>query len=355
MGMTDLNDTIVDAVTRARDERKPLYIRGGDSKRQLLGRDCQAEPLDMSAHRGIIDYQPGELVVTARAGTPLADIHELLAQHRQMLPFEPPLLGGRATLGGTLACNISGPGRPWYGSIRDMVLGVRLVNGEAQLLKFGGQVMKNVAGYDVSRLQAGALGTLGVISEVSLKVLPLPEHSTTLVYAMDATQALEVMNRRAREPRPLSGAFWLDGRLYLRISGAASAVEQTASDWGGERSQQAEDIWSQLREMSLPFFRGDEALWRLSLNSAAPTTTPPEATLIDWGGAQRWLSGDADFTRLQRSAATAGGHASLFRGGDRNGEVRQALEPVQQGLQQRLKKAFDPHGIFNPGRLYSWL
>ena len=353
--MTDLNDTIVDAVARARDDRKPLYIRGGDSKRHLLGRDCQAEPLDISGHRGIIDYQPGELVVTARAGTPLADIRELLAQHQQMLPFEPPLFGGRATIGGTLACNLSGPGRPWYGSIRDMVLGVRLINGQAQLLKFGGQVMKNVAGYDVSRLQAGALGTLGVISEVSLKVLPMPEHSTTLVYALDASQALELMNRRAREPRPLSGAFWLDGQLYLRISGAASAVQQTASDWGGERSQQAEETWSQLREMSLPFFQDKGSLWRVSINSVAPLSTPPEATLIDWAGAQRWLSGEADFTRLQESVAAAGGHACLFRGGDRSGEVRQTLDPVQQCLQQRLKKAFDPHGIFNPGRLYSWM
>lgn len=353
--MTDRTRDIVDAVTAALQQREPLYIQGGNSKRDWLGRACNATPLDVSGHRGIVDYQPAELVLRARAGTRLEEICNILAREGQMLPFEPPVLAGAATLGGTLACNLSGPGRPWQGSIRDAVLGVKLVNGNAELLNFGGQVMKNVAGYDVSRLQAGAMGTLGVLCEVSLKVLPQPERSTTLAYETTAAQALATMNRRAGEAGPLTGACWHDGLLYLRLAGAATAVQQTALDWGGQALPQEQEPWEQLRELSGAFFATGQPLWRLSLGSTAPLQTGPGATLIDWGGAQRWLRGAADFRQLQEIAAAAGGHACLFRGGDRKGEVRQALPPTQRQLQSRLKRAFDPHGIFNPGRLYSWL
>ena len=202
----------------------PVYIRGGDSKREVVGRSCDAPDLDVSGHSGIIDYQPDELVISARAGTPLAELDAALAEHGQALPFEPPRLGGRATLGGTLACNLSGPGRPWLGSVRDAVLGLQLINGQAQVLEFGGKVMKNVAGYDVSRLQAGALGTLGVITEIHVKVLPQAEASLTLAYEMDAPQARETMCSRAAQPKPLTGAAWVDGRLFLRLAGAQSAV-----------------------------------------------------------------------------------------------------------------------------------
>ena len=276
-----------------------------------------------------------------------------LAQEQQMLAFEPPLFAGKATLGGTLACNLSGPERPWSGSIRDMLLGVQLVNGKAEVLNFGGRVMKNVAGYDVSRLQAGALGTLGIISEISLKVMPQPEYSLTLVYEMSAEDALATMNQRATESRPLNAAFWAAGQLYLRIAGAASAVSHTAILWGGEQHSEPDSLWAQLREMSLPFFAGDEPLWRLSLGSTTPLAPGFGDTLIDWGGAQRWLRGEQDLAALQ--ASTAGGHASLIRGGDRNGELRVQPGGAGQRLHQRLKHSFDPLGIINPGRLYSWL
>ncbi|MDH5172483.1 MAG: glycolate oxidase subunit GlcE [Gammaproteobacteria bacterium] len=353
--MTDRSRDIAAIISEAAARRQPLYINGGGSKRRLLGRDCEAQALEISGHTGITDYQPSELVLTARAGTPLAEIVAALGQEGQVLPFEPPLFDNRATLGGTVACNMSGPARPWAGSARDMVLGVQLVDGRGQLLNFGGQVMKNVAGYDVSRLQAGALGTLGVLSEVSLKVLPGPEHSATLVYEMDAAAAIDTMNRRAGQPSPLSGACWLDGRLYLRLSGAATAVAHTAASWGGEPLAAGSDFWRDLREMALPFFSGEEALWRLSVKSSAAPFAVAGPTLVDWGGAQRWLRGPLDPVELQRSAVQAGGNATLFRGGNRGAEVRPAPDAVTRRLHDRLKQAFDPQHILNPGRLYGGL
>jgi glycolate oxidase FAD binding subunit len=353
--MTDRSGELAAAVAEAAARQQALYISGGGSKRELLGRDCEAPVLDVSGHRGITEYQPSELVLTARAGTPLEEILAALEQERQTLAFEPPLLGGRATLGGTVACNMSGPARPWAGSARDLVLGVTLIDGRGQLLRFGGQVMKNVAGYDISRLQAGAQGTLGVLSDISLKVMPRAEHSLTLVYEMDADAAIDCMNRRAGEAAPLSGACWLDGKLLLRLSGTEAAVEHTATAWGGARLADGTDFWRDLRELRLPFFAGPEPLWRLSLRSTASNIDKAWPTVIDWGGAQRWLRGDWRLEHLQHAAASAGGNASLFGGGDRKGEVRPTPDSVSLRLQQRLKQAFDPRGILNPGRLYGWL
>ena len=342
--MTDCLETLTDAVIQAQAEQSPLRIHGGDSKRDIIGRNSPAgTPLDISIYQGISDYQPDELVLSARAGTPIGELEQTLDQQGQMLPFEPQSFDGRATLGGTLACNLSGPGRPWLGSVRDAVLGVQLINGRGQLLEFGGKVMKNVAGYDVSRLQAGALGTLGVITEIHLKVLPRPERSLTLAYEMDATSALSVMAKRAREAKPLSAACWVHGTLYLRLSGAESAVAHTARTWGGEQAESV--IWQQLRDHSHPFFSGDAPLWRLSTDVHTP---PQSEECIDWAGNQRWL-------RQKPESVAALSHLSLYAGGDRSAEVRPALDPVQQKLQLRLKQAMDPAGILNPGRLYSWM
>lgn len=284
---------IIDALQHARARRGAVYISGGASKRHLLGRDCGADALDVSGHRGILDYQPAELVLTARAGTPLADIIDALDEHRQILPFEPPTFGRRATLGGTLACNLNGPARPWGGSIRDAVLGLQLINGRCERLTFGGKVMKNVAGFDVSRLQAGALGTLGVLSEVTIKVLPRPQETLTLRYSMAADSAVQVMNQRAGEPKPLSGALWVDGHLYLRLAGASRAVRSAAAQWGGEVLSDDGGVWEALREMTLPYFAGTAPLWRLSMQSSAPADERLGPILIDWGGAQRWEIGRA--------------------------------------------------------------
>lgn len=353
--VTDKSGELVDAVNQARGQGQAVYIRAGDSKRHLCGRDCDAAELDISAHRGIVDYQPGELILTALCATPLVEIQAALAQQQQMLAFEPPLFGGKATLGGTLACNLSGPARPWSGSVRDMVLGVQLINGKGELLNFGGRVMKNVAGYDVSRLQAGALGTLGLMTRITLKVMPRHEHSLTLCYELDAVQALELMHRRAGQPRPLNGACWLDGKLYLRLSGAATAVDETARLWGGDSIAADSEIWTQLREFALPYFTDELPLWRFSINSSSPAPRELPDQLIDWGGAQRWVRGDHDPAQLQTIAREAGGHVALFAGGDRRGEVRPPPPALEQKLHQRLKHAFDPEGVFNPGRLYSWM
>jgi glycolate oxidase FAD binding subunit len=346
---TDLTDSLREAVAAAYASGSPLRVRGGGSK-DFYGRRATGHPLAVAGHRGILAYEPSELVVTARAGTRLADIESALAEHRQMLPFDPPRFGHPATLGGTVACGLSGPRRPYAGAARDFVLGVRIINGQAEVLRFGGQVMKNVAGYDVSRLMAGALGTLGVLLEVSVKVLPVPAAEVTLVQEMDDGSAITTMNRLAGRPLPLSAACHLEGRLYLRLSGSLSGVRAACETLGGE--EVPKDFWVGLREHDLPFFAGEAALWRLSVPPAAPPLDLPGAWILDWGGAQRWLRSGADTATVRAATAAAGGHATLFRGGDRDGEVFHPLSPPVAELHRRLKAAFDPKRILNPGRLY---
>ncbi|MEJ2445587.1 MAG: glycolate oxidase subunit GlcE [Exilibacterium sp.] len=353
--MGDLTQDLIEQVNTAIAAASALTIAGGNSKR-FIGRETQADTtVDISGHSGIVSYEPVELVLTARAGTRIREIQDTLAENGQVLAFEPPQLHDRATLGGTLACNLSGPARPWSGSVRDAVLGTRLINGRGEHLRFGGQVMKNVAGYDASRAQAGALGTLGVITEISLKVMPKPAAGLTLVQEMSAADALLRMNKLAAQPRPLTGACWHDGKLYLRLAGTSTAVKSTVRSWGGSLLEADENFWQSLREYQHPFFAGTDSLWRFSINSTAPHWRENDDWLIDWGGSQRWLRGDFDFTGLQTEARQANGQVSLFRGGNRSGEVYQEVAPTIRLLHQRLKKAFDPQGIFNPGRLYSWM
>ncbi|AEY00169.1 glycolate oxidase FAD binding subunit [Oceanimonas sp. GK1] len=352
--MTDLTSSLLEQVQQARADGTPLQIIGGNSK-AFMGRPPAGEPLSLSGHSGIVSYQPVELVLTARAGTSVAEVQATLAERGQMLACDPPLFDGRATLGGTLACHLSGPGRPWSGSIRDQLLGLRLINGRGEHLRFGGQVMKNVAGYDVSRLQAGAMGTLGVITELSLKVMPVPDCTLTLVRELDAAAALTEMNRLAGQPRPLTAACWLDNRLYLRLSGAASAVQGTTHVWPGEVLEDGDAFWRDLREQRLAYFDGNAPLWRFSVKSTAAHALPDAPWLLDWGGSQRWLRGEFDQPELEALAEAAGGQVALYRGGDRNGEVLHTLPAPMQALQRRLKAALDPDGLFNPGRLYGWL
>ena len=356
--MADISKQLQEQILSARETGRKLNIVGGGSK-AFMGRssDVDATELNVREHSGIVDYHPVELVLTARAGTPLREIEATLAEQGQMLHFEPPHFGDTdaSTIGGTLACNLSGPARPWAGSVRDQVLGVRLINGKGEHLKFGGQVMKNVAGYDVSRLQAGALGTLGVLTEISLKVMPQPAASLTLVGERALAEAVPYMNARAAEPRPISAACWLDGKVYLRLSGARSAVEATADKWDGEVLADADSFWRQLRDQQLGFFAGDDPLWRFSIGSTADLTSLDGAWLVDWAGAQRWYRGPGEKAQLEQIARDAGGQVSLFRGGDRSGEVMHHQPAALAGLQKRLKQAFDPDSLFNPGRLFSWL
>lgn len=356
--MPDISHELQEQVLTACSEQQRLSISGGGSKAFMGRLVSDARPLPVSGHSGIISYQPVELVLRARAGTPLAEINAALDEHNQMLSFEPPLFDGKATIGGTLATNQSGPGRPWGGSVRDNVLGTGLINGKGEMLNFGGQVMKNVAGFDASRLQAGAMGSLGVITDVSLKVLPRPACSVTLVQEIVADEVVEYMNRRAAEPQPLNAACWLDGHLYLRLAGAESAVSATVKKWQNRGGYLLEDdavFWQQIRDQRHTFFAGERPLWRFSVGSASEHCSLPGDWLLDWGGAQRWYRGEAEAAELQQLAENMGGQVSLYRGGDRRGEVMHPQNAVLQTLQQRLRHAFDPHGVFAGDRLYSWL
>lgn len=351
MNDTDRSAELSEAVRRAAAARTPLRIVGGDSKR-FYGRARAGEALPLAGHSGIVNYAASELVITARAGTSLAELQQVLAQERQMLAFEPPHFGAQATLGGTIACGFSGPRRPFAGSARDFVLGVRCLNGVGESLRFGGEVIKNVAGYDVSRLMVGALGTLGVLLEVSLKVMPLPARELTLTQECDAATAIARMNAYASKPLPLSGACHDGTRLYLRLSGSEAGVQSARKTLGGDLLADDAQFWLALREQRHAFFAGDSPLWRLAVAPATPMLAVRGEWFLDWGGAQRWLRSNADATTVRAQAEAAGGHATLFRGGDRAGEVFHPLAPAVHGLHRALKHAFDPHGIFNPQRLY---
>jgi glycolate oxidase FAD binding subunit len=331
-----------------------LNIVGGGSK-AFYGRPSQGERLDVGGHRGIVHYEPTELVLTARAGTPLAEIEAALAQQGQMLAFEPPHFGPSATLGGTIACGLSGPRRLWAGSARDCVLGTRIVNGRGEVLRFGGEVMKNVAGFDLSRLMVGALGTLGVLLEVSLKVLPRPDTELTQVFEMSEVDALNTANRWAGRCWPLSAACHDGERLYVRLSGAEAAVRESARTLGGEPLVGADRFWDDLREQRLTFFAGAENLWRLSVAPTSPRPDLPGRWFIDWGGAQRWLNSAVPADAVFEAARALGGHATLFRARDPAGHRFQPLSERLRALHIRLKRAFDPEGILNPGRLYEAL
>jgi glycolate oxidase FAD binding subunit len=347
----DASAELEERMLRAAAEGTPLDIVGGGSK-SFLGRITQSEPFEVRAHRGVVAYEPTELVLTARAGTALTEIEALLAANGQMLAFEPPHFGAGATLGGTLACALSGPRRPYAGAVRDFVLGIKVLSGEGRSLSFGGQVMKNVAGYDVSRLMVGAMGTLGVLLEVSVKVLPLPAKTTTLGFTLDAAAAIEQMNAWAAKPLPLSGAYHDKNRLYIRLSGTPGGVAQAVERLGGDVEEDA-GRWHALREQELEHFDTEAALWRLSVPPATLPLTLAGETLMDWGGALRWLKSEAPGEEIRAAAAKVGGHATLFRNGDRRAEVYHPLPRPLLELHQRLKASFDPKGILNRGRMYA--
>ncbi len=353
---------LVDRIRAAASQGTPLRIRGGGSK-DFYGESLQGELLETAGLRGIVNYEPSELVVTVRAGTPLAELEALLAQSGQCLPFEPPHFGPGATVGGMVATGLSGPARASVGAVRDYVLGVNLVNGRGEELIFGGQVMKNVAGYDVSRLVTGTLGTLGLITEVSLKVLPVPPGEATLRFEASQQEALKRLNAWGGQPLPLNASCWVEedglGGLYLRLRGAVAAVEAACRSLGGERLEAAGAAaqWKALREQATPWFQAgaDHELWRLSVPQTAPVLDLPEAPLVEWHGAQRWVRiSPANAQRVRQAALQAGGHATLFRTqrSDASGRMT-PLAPAIATIHERLKQQFDPAGIFNRGRLYA--
>ena len=349
-------DALRDEVRAAASEGRRLRIRGSGSK-DFYGGPLEGDVLDARGLTGIVMYAPTELVVTARAGTALAEIEDELARHGQMLAFEPPRHGPGATLGGVVACGFSGPRRAAAGAARDFVLGVRVVDGTGEALAFGGQVIKNVAGFDVSRLMAGALGTLGVLTEISLKCVPRPRVERTLAIDCDAAEAIRLCNEWGARPLPISATCHVAGRLWVRLSGAGPAVAAAAAEVGGVEADDAAP-WQALRDQTHPFFApavaGAAPLWRLSVRSTAACEDLGGDMLVEWGGALRWLAprAPADPPRLRAWAAAQGGHATLYRAQDKTPGVFQPLAPPILALHEKLKRVFDPHGILNRGRLH---
>jgi glycolate oxidase FAD binding subunit len=362
---------LIEQVQAARTARTPLRIRGGDTK-AFLGEPVQGQPLDTRDWSGIVSHEPTELVITVRAGTPLAEVEAALADKGQHLPFDPPHFGEGATIGGVVAAGLAGPARATVGGVRDFVLGAQFIDGKGDWLTFGGQVMKNVAGYDISRALAGSLGTLGVITHLSLKVLPVAPAEATLVFKLGQHDALEQLHRWGGQPLPLNASCWVKDEtaadqpelLFVRLRGAVAAVEaaceRMAREAGGQcmDNAQAGPDWAACRDQNLPFFTApspDLCLWRLSLPQTAPVLDLPFAQLIEWQGAQRWLWAPAlAASQIRAAAASVQGHATLFRAGaDGAPGVRRfdAESPALQAITKRLREAFDPHGIFNPGRM----
>ncbi|MFG6412847.1 glycolate oxidase subunit GlcE [Roseateles sp. DC23W] len=349
-----------DLQAQIRDARTPLRITGHGSK-DFYGEAPQGEPLSTLALNGITAYEPSELYVSVLAGTPLADLEGALAQQRQRLAFEPPRFNGRGTVGGMVSAGLSGPTRAALGSVRDHLLGAVLINGQGELLSFGGTVMKNVAGFDVSRVLAGAMGQLGLITEVTLKVLPLPAATATLRFDLDQGAALTALNRWGGEPLPIEASAWWDGALVLRLAGAVAAVESACAKLGGDviPADLAAGFWTGLRDHADEFFIGAERavavgarLWRLSLPSTAPALKLRGEQLIEWGGAQRWVVTPMEPGALRDAVSAVGGHATLFRAKDKSPGVFAPLSPPLAMIHKRLRAAFDPHRVFNPGRLY---
>ena len=349
-------------IDQVRSTHKPLNIQGGNTK-HFYGEISHGEALDMRPLNGISSYEPSELVVTVRAGTRLAELETQLAEKGQCLPFEPPRFGD-GTVGGMVAAGLSGPSRASVGCVRDYVLGTTVLNGQGEVLSFGGQVIKNVAGYDVSRVMAGSLGVLGVICEVSLKVLPIATATATRVFAMDEATALTQVNAWAGQPLPINASAWHHGQLHLRLAGAQAAVTAACAHLGGTpvEPEIAASWWDSVRDHQHAFFHLDskhlakgEHLWRLSVPATTPTLDLPGTQFIEWGGAQRWLRGQATVKQVRAAAAKAGGHATLFRGAAPRTEVFTPLSAPLLRIHKGLKTAFDPRGIFNPGRLYPGL
>lgn len=347
---------LIEKIQHAAAHQETLEIRGSGSK-AFYGGEPRGARLDVSAHRGIVEYAPTELVLTARAGTPLSEIEALLGAQNQMLAFEPPHFGTGATLGGCIASGLSGPRRPYSGSVRDFVLGVNMLDGRGQQLKFGGQVMKNVAGYDVSRLMTASLGTLGVLLDVSLKVLPRPAATLSLHFECDQQNGIKRVNDWAGQALPLSASCWQDEVLTIRLEGTQRALHSARNKLGGELLADDATFWRDIREQRTDFFKSSLPLWRLSVPSTAAAlklkgTQQSAPQLIEWGGALRWLLSAASADTIRHAASTAGGQATLFRGTDKHGGVFHPLPPALLAIQRRIKNNFDPHGIFNPCRLF---
>ena len=348
----DSQDFLIEQVQQALSDNEPLNITGGNSK-SFYGRTVKGKPLELGQYQGVVSYEPSELVITVKAGTKISKIESLLAEHNQMLGFEPAYCNEHSTIGGVVASGLAGARRPYAGAVRDFILGVKIINGRAEALNFGGQVMKNVAGFDHSRLMAGSLGTLAVILEVSLRVLPRPKLETTIkLDCPDPRDAILLFNQLAGKPYPLSAAAWVNSRILLRFSGTEVGVNSAIEQINGQSESIDNRCWTDLNQHQADDFKTVDVLYRASVVPACPVFSDPTRQIIDWGGAQRWMFDLKDIDTVRETIQAYGGSLMVFRGGDRSDQVFQQPDPVTMRLYKNIKQAFDPKHIFNPGRMY---
>ncbi len=351
----DLTQEICSQVNDAFQQNKKLKICAGNSK-HFYGKTIEAETLSIAEHSGIIEYEPSELYITARSGTTLKEIESILHAENQMIPCEPPHFGANATLGGMVASGLSGPRRATAGALRDCILGAEIINGKGEYLKFGGKVMKNVAGYDVSRLMCGAMGTLGVLMSITLRLVPKPEMEQTIVVTCNANNAIQKMNAWANTPMPISGNYYDGNALHIRLSGSSSAIRACTEKIVGERVESSEIFWSNVKEQATEFFLTDNPIWRISV---PPTTSPlniHSPYVMEWNGGLRWYAAAEDTDNIRDQTQQAGGHATLFRRASINDSTfKDVFHPLPQttfNLHKKLKQVFDPANILNPGKMY---
>lgn len=354
----DASDALLEQVKNAFDRQQALHITAGNSK-AFYGNKVNGEKLNLLAHRGIIEYQPSELVVTVRSGTRLSELEAELSANNQKLAFEPPQHAADTSIGGVIACGLSGPGRAAYGAARDFVLGATVINGKAEKLRFGGQVMKNVAGYDASRLMVGAQGTLGILLDVSIKVLPVNETEISLKLNTKLNNAIKHIQQWIKQGLHITASCYLNDTLYLRLGSTHSAVKQSVATIRQQFHSEEIDnnFWLSIKNQTHEFFADSERLWRCSHQPATKFYDNTESQLVEWNGALRWINSDIE---LRAIAQHHNGHATRYplnnsAGNDNKQKTNifQPLQPASLKIHRRLKQAFDPENILNPGRLYS--
>ncbi len=344
-------------VKTALAEKTPLRICAGNSKECYGNKIKTNHDIDIKPYSGIIHYEPTELCITVRAGTRLAELEAELSKHQQILPFEPPFFTQNATIGGTVATGLSGPRRPYSGAVRDAILGVTIIDGQGEIVRFGGQVMKNVAGYDVSRLMTGAQGTLGILLDISLRLIPKPEHNITYQLPHSQQEALEYFTNTRRSSLPITASCHHKLQTYIRLSGSEKQLDELVKTYDIQTMEDGDDFWRDVRDQQHDFFqRNDKPLWRISCAPAAPLTQQVDIrTMLEWNGAIRWITSNMPANIIQNIAQKAAGEAILFRGHVAGISTFKKPEPTLFKLHQRLKRQLDPKGIFNPNRLYEGL
>ena len=353
MSNSELIQTLCASIQQANNSQQALQIQGGGSKR-FYGNQISAKFLDVSDNIGIIEYEPSELFITARNGTLLTSIEATLEANNQMLPFEPPHFSSQATLGGTIACGLSGPRRPYASSMRDCILGTHIINGNGEHLEFGGKVMKNVAGYDASRLMCGAFGTLGVLTQISLKVIPKPQTQITVAIELNQSEALETMNAWVQTLLPISATYFCNDVLYVRIEGLDKTIRNVHQKMGGEILRDSQAFWKDIKDHQAEFFQTQQPLWRVIIPNNTPPLSISGDSCLEWNGGLRWIKSDEETQYITNQCQVAKGHATLFKAKTKPNDCLASINPKLQSLHLNLKAAFDANRILNPGRMYSW-